>query len=111
MKVANVYEINLGLTALLDCKTPTRTSYKIQVNHQKSVDALSVPEKMRKELLEKYGSDAEYSEDFAREVDELMSQEADVEFKTIKLSELDGVSVSPRTLSLLEGILVVDDED
>ncbi len=119
MKVSELFNVNQGLTELLDKELPTATSYKIQVNHQKVANELKVPQEMMNKLVQKYklkdNEDGSIQikdnsiEKFNKESQELMEQEVDISLKPIKLSELQDISVKGRTLALLGELLEVDE--
>lgn len=118
--VKDLYNINEGLSKLLDKDLPTSVAFSIQKNVKAIGDEITPANEVRTSLAEKYkeftdddgvfkeGNEVEKAE-YAEKINELMEQEVDVKIRPLKLSEL-GETIKPRTLFLLDEIIEEDEE-
>lgn len=115
LKVGDLYDLSLGLNDLSDKELPIATSLKIEQNHQTVSKELVSTDKVRQKLIEKYkdydldDGGVQLKKDkidiYHKELNELMEQDVEIELKEINLTELEEISIKPRTLTLLNAIL------
>lgn len=115
MKIQDIYNLAEGLSDLSNKELPISIALKVQRSHTKVVDEVKNADVLRKKLIEKYKeSDNDDGtvkiktnkiEVFQKELDELMEQEVDIKLDDIDVSQLEDISIKPRTLSLISTIL------
>src|SRR5690625_3425427 len=99
LKVADLYDLSLGLNELSQKELPISLSFKIQRAQKVVSDELIASNKIRQQLVGKYkekelkNGDVQIKKDklgtFNNEMKELMSQEVDVEIEKIKIKDLE----------------------
>lgn len=116
LTLQDVYDIGEGLVTLSKQEFAVKTAFRIGRNHKKIEDEISVAEKLRKKIIDKYKDEdagekegqvklkKETVEWYQKELEELMSQEVEIKLSQIYLHEL-GEKIAPRTLILLDKII------
>lgn len=114
IKVADLYDLSLGLADISDKELPIATSLKIHRNQQAVSENLISIEKLRQKIIDKYKEKEVEGgikikegklNDFHNEMDELMKQEIEVKLHEIKLDEIKNISIKAKTLNMLKTIL------
>lgn len=115
MKVKDLLNISEGMAELLDKQFPVSTALKLRSLSKKVNEELEAPTEVSKNIIDKYkeGEDengnvklkSEHVHDYHKENEELMEQEVEVELKKIKVSEIEHLELTPRTLILLEEVI------
>lgn len=119
IKVADLYDLSLGLNDLADKELPISTSLKIEQNQKKVSEELVSTDKIRQKIINKYkDNDVEVENGtkikegkvdiFQKEVQELMDQDVELDLKKIDLKDLGNISIKPRSLTFLNTILKTD---
>lgn len=123
LKVSDLYGLDESLTDLSNKEIPITTGLIVKRNLTKVADELRPVNDMRTDLINDHKSkivgdmaeiDKDKKKDFYKKYNELMNQEVDVKLDKIKLSDLtsvDGLKIKPATLTMLDPILIEDDED
>jgi len=117
VKIREVYNLYEGIKELIDKELPISTAYKIQKNFTKLEDEVKQAEVIRKKIIDKYkegkedeNGNVDIKEDcveyFNKEIEELFTQEVELELKKINVEELEGIKIKPLTLSRLDLIIV-----
>lgn len=114
IKVADLYDLSLGLNDLSEKELPISVSFKIHRNQQTVSEELISAEKLRQKIIDKY-KEKEVEDgikikegklnDFHNEMNELMKQEIEVKLHEIKLDEIKNISIKAKTLNMLKTIL------
>lgn len=115
MKILDLYNLQEGLTDLSQKEMNVSVAFKVQKNHKLVTDELKSANEVRQKLIDKYkeSDDGQGNvklkkdkvQDFNKESNELLEQKVDIELKHINTDELEGISIKPRTLALLETVL------
>ena len=114
IKVADLYDLSLGLADLADKELAIKVSYKIHRNQQIVAEELQSSERVRQKIINKYKEKEVEGgikikegklNAFHNEMEELMKQEIEVKLHEIKLDELKNISIKAKTLNLLKTIL------
>lgn len=117
IKVADLYNLSLGLNELSKKELPIALAFEIQRVQKKVSEELIASDKVRQSLIEKYkekeldNGGVQIKKDklneFNRKINELMSQEIDLDVKKINIDDLEKSveKVKPQTLMQLETIL------
>ena len=122
IKVADLYDLSLGLNDLADKELPISTSLKIEQNQKRVSEELVSTDKIRQKLIEKYKDNDVKVENgvkikddkldiFQEEVQELMNQDVELDLKKIDLKDLGEISIKPRSLTFLKTILKTDNAE
>jgi len=122
IKVADLYDLSLGLNDLADKELPISTSLKIEQNQKRVSEELVSTDKIRQKLIEKYKDNDVKVENgvkikddkldiFQEEVQELMDQDVELDLKKIDLKDLGEISIKPRSLTFLKTILKTDNAE
>ena len=117
IKVADLYNLSLGLNELSKKELPIALAFKIQRAQKKVSEELIASDKVRQSLIEKYkekeldNGDVQIKKDklneFNEKINELMAQEIDLDIEKINIDDLEKSveKVKPQTLMQLETIL------
>lgn len=114
IKVADLYDLGLGLADLADKELAIKVSYKIHRNQQIVTEELQSSEKVRQKIINKYKEKdvdegflikKDKIDEFNEELNELMKQEVEVKLQKIKVDELKDIAIKPKTLNMLKTIL------
>ena len=117
IKVADLYNLSLGLNELSKKELPIALAFKIQRAQKKVSEELIASDKVRQSLIEKYkekeldnGSvqiKKDKLDEFNEKINELMAQEIDLDIEKINIDDLEKSveKVKPQTLMQLETIL------
>lgn len=119
IKVADLYDLSLGLNDLADKELPISISLKIEQNQKKVNEELVSTDKIRQKIINKYKDNDVKVENgtkikegkvdvFQKEVQELMDQDVELDLKKIDLKDLGEISIKPRSLTFLNTILKTD---
>lgn len=129
MKIINILNSKNVLTELANCKALSATAaYRIAKNIKLANTEIEIYEEQRMKLLEKYadkdedGNPVSTEHDGMKEyqmsdenkkrlyvdINALLREDSDVEFKKIKLDQLDGANLSPIDLMNIE--YMIDEE-
>lgn len=122
IKVADLYDLSLGLNDLADKELPISTSLKIEQNQKKVNEELVSTDKIRQKIVNKYKDDSVKVENgvkikddkldiFQDEVQELMDQDVELDLKKIDLKDLGEISIKPRSITFLKTILKTDNAE
>ena len=120
MLLRTIVESQPGLQELISVKFPVKTSYRVKKLVDLFNKELKVFTEVRQELFEKYGEMVkdenrintgemrikdEYLDKYTREINELLDTEIEVNFTSLKISELGDVSITPMSLVLLDWLI------
>lgn len=117
IKVADLYNLSLGLNELSKKELPIALAFKIQRAQKKVSEELIASDKVRQSLIEKYKEKEldngvvqvkkDKLDEFNEKINELMSQEIDLDIEKINIDDLEKSveKVKPQTLMQLETIL------
>lgn len=117
IKVADLYNLSLGLNELSKKELPIALAFKIQRAQKKVSEELIASDKVRQSLIEKYkekeldNGNIQIKKDklneFNEKINELMAQEIDLDIEKINIDDLEKSveKVKPQTLMQLETIL------
>ena len=113
--VNDIFNLNKGLTTLSEKELPVGVAFSIQRINRIVGYELKTAEEMRTKLINKYkDKDLEDGriqlkedklDEFKKELDELLKQKVKIDVKKINIKELESISVTPKTLGLLNTIL------
>lgn len=123
MKIKELYTLNDGLMVLADKELSAKVSYNVQKNLSKLDSELKTVRKTIDKLNEKYvdmekAKDNESKlikdnlkegvtlEDYQKELDELMDQEVDIDFRKIHIDDLGDIKIKPLVLNQIEQIII-----
>lgn len=111
IKVADLYNLSLGLADLADKELPISISLKIQRNQKAVSEELISSDKVRQKIIKEH-TEKKLDDGLVKltpkgieKMDELMEQEIEIELQDISLEELEGISIKPKTLTQLKTIL------
>jgi len=120
MKIKDLYELHQGLSTIAEKELPVKVAFLIQQNLSNVEAEITNAETIRQKIIQKY-MDVEATkelkepgkiqlyedkvEDYNRELNELMEQEVDIEFKKISINDLDGLIIKPVVLHQLRFII------
>lgn len=117
MKYIELFQMNKSLQKLstVEKDVPIKTGLKIIKNIQTIQEILKPVDIMRNEIIKKYSNgtneikqtDANYAE-CASKINELMSEDTEIELEKISLSDLDGISLPISVISAIYPM--IDDE-
>lgn len=111
MKIKNIDIINHlnALHELSDVELPVRLIYAIKKNHRRLVTEYSDYDEQRKALKDKYKGNTK-SEEYGKELRELLDIEVDVEFHKVKedVFETGDFSITARQLEALEFMIEIE---
>ncbi|MFW6026127.1 MAG: hypothetical protein ACOCRX_07275 [Candidatus Woesearchaeota archaeon] len=124
VKLANIKMMEQSLNKLVDKELDIRVSFKLSKILRKISEELEDLEKARQKLVKKYSDNKEkenlqqgeirVSEEnqqaFYEEYAKLMEEEIDLDIDPISIDDLQGVSLSPKDISFLTGIIIKDDD-
>ena len=117
IKVADLYNLSLGLNELSKKELPIALAFKIQRAQKKVSEELIASDKVRQSLIEKYKEKElengvvqikkDKLNEFNDKINELMAQEIDLDIEKINIDDLEKSveKVKPQTLMQLETIL------
>lgn len=117
IKVADLYNLSLGLNELSKKELPIALAFKIQRAQKKVSEELIASDKVRQSLIEKYKEKEldngvvqikkDKLNEFNEKINELMAQEIDLDIEKINIDDLEKSveKVKPQTLMQLETIL------
>lgn len=117
IKVADLYNLSLGLNELSRKELPIALAFKIQRAQKKVSEELIASDKVRQSLIEKYkekeldNGNVQIKKDklneFNEKINELMAQEIDLDIEKINIDDLEKTveKIKPQTLMQLETIL------
>jgi len=115
VEVNDVFSLNEGLNTLSEKELPVGVAFNIQRINRVVGDELKTAEEMRVKLINKYkDKDLDNGQvklkenklgEFNKELDELLKQKVKIDVKKINIKELESISVTPKTLGLLNTIL------
>ena len=120
VKVADLYNLSLGLNALSNKELPISLAFKIQRAQKTVSEELIASDKVRQSVIEKYkekeldNGDVQIKKDklaeFNAKINELMEQEIELNIDKININDLEKSvkKVKPQTLMQLETILKAD---
>lgn len=121
LKAFQLYELDEGLADLGDKELPISTSLKIQRTHKAVKNELDPINKVRQKIVNKYKDKVlenggvkikqDKIEICRKELDELMNQEVELKVSKVNVKELENISVKPKTLGMIGGLLVDGEED
>ena len=113
--VSDIFNLNEGLTTLSEKELPVGVAFNIQRTHRIIGEELKTAEETRTKLINRYkDKDLENGrvqlkenklDEFSKELDELLKQEVKIDVEKINIKELENISVTPKTLGLLNTIL------
>lgn len=116
MKVQDIYNLNEGLLELIEKELPVHAAFKLQRIIKKINEELETAEKTRVQIIEKHKEQdlddgqvklkKEELDEFNQEQQELMDQEVELNVDTININSLGDISVTPKTLGLIDSILI-----
>ena len=111
IKVADLYDLSLGLNDLAGKELPISTSLKVEQNQKNVSEELVASDKVRQKIIESHKtkdlveSIHDIDDEGQKKIDELMKQDVELNLKTIDIKELGKISIKPRTLTFLKTIL------
>lgn len=119
LNVKQIYELIEGLDKVMDKDDlSTKVAFSIQRNFKKAAEEVKASDEVRNSIIERYKESEtddgkiKLKEDklleYDAEIKELFEQEVEIDLRKIKLSDL-GEGNSPRTLGLLEPILIIEE--
>lgn len=115
LKANDLYGLDEALSDLANKELEISTALKIKRNLTNVADELRPINDIRTDLINKYKGDkvegdrveikAEKQQEFYEKHNELMNQEVEIKLDKIKLSELKGIKIKPKTLAALDVLL------
>lgn len=103
------------LNKLLDTKLPVKTSYRISRVISKIEPEIKLFNQTRLELIKKHGKEdketGQYNipkksiEKFTKEINELLTQEIEIDFDCVKIEELGDITIEPSILVSLDWLI------
>lgn len=113
LKIKEIYELIGGFNELVQKEMPIPLALKIKRNANKINDELRIINEMKKDVIEKHNTKTKEGHSrMLEEIDELDTQEIDIDLQLIYTSELNSsdISVKPAVLVNLDPI-IKDDTD
>jgi len=115
MKVGTIYNISEGLAELSEKELPISIALIIKRNQSKIAAELKSTDELRDKIINKYkefqrgDGSIQLKKDkipaFNKEYEELMNEEIEIDLQTIDINTIEGISIKPRTLTLIDPIL------
>ncbi|MFD2628720.1 hypothetical protein [Oceanobacillus kapialis] len=115
VKVSDIFDLKEGLTTISEKELPVGVAFKIQRINRVVGEELKTAQGLRTKLVQKYKEkDLEDGrvklkedklEEFNKEMDELSAQEVKLDIEKIKVEDLSSISVTPKSLGLIDTIL------
>src|SRR5699024_641853 len=106
MKVRTLYDLNAGLSDLLDKEIPAPVAYKVSRNHAKVTEELTPVEEQRQKLAERKDT-AKADKEFG----EILNEDVKLDLSKIKVDDLQGVDIKQRIFALLDEIIKEEDNE
>ncbi|MCJ0933024.1 hypothetical protein MST22_17875 [Virgibacillus halodenitrificans] len=115
IKVKDIFNIDEGLTTLSEKELPVGVAFHIQRVHKIVGGEVKTAQELRSKIINKYKEkDLENGrvklkedklEEFNKELEELLDQEVRLEINKININDLNSISITPKTLGLLNTII------
>jgi hypothetical protein len=117
VKLFEIKGIEDGLKKVAETDLDVKVAYRIAKLLKKIAEESVVIEETRSKLVTKYGTyvqkegqpvcevDEDKKKDFFKEYGELLNQEIEIDIKTILLSDLEGIKLSPVDMIRLEKVI------
>lgn len=98
-----------SLDNIMNLPIPAKQSYRLGVLAKFIQERMSVYEKSRQNLVQKYGEKtdnvirvkSENINQFSEEMESLLSEEVQIDFQPISVSSLEEVKISPKDMAIL----------
>jgi len=121
IKLGELKSIEESLKKLITMSLPIRIAYNLSKTLKKVSDELALFEEQKNNLIRKYGSedeekkvievkDPEKMVNFAKEINELLGVEMDLEFTPIDISLLEGKELSAADMINLNMFFTCEDD-
>ncbi|MCT1575706.1 hypothetical protein M3E13_19515 [Oceanobacillus kimchii] len=117
--VQDIFNLSQGIEDLANKELPTGVAFNIARIGRIVGEEYKTAQQTRSQIVEKYKEkDLENGriqlkrdklDDFQKEVNELMEQKVKVDIQQVKLSDLESISVTPKTLGLIHKIIKEDE--
>ncbi|WP_424475529.1 hypothetical protein [Oceanobacillus kimchii] len=119
LTVQDIFDLNKGLNDLGDKELPIGVAFNVSRIGRIIGDEYKTASGLRSKIVERYkekeledGSirlKKDKLDEFNREIDKLTEQEVKVDIQKINLSDLESISVTPKTLGLIHKIIKEDE--